>query len=217
MAAASIRILVNPMAQPDELDEQIDFFEESLRKLKTLYDQFFAGVRKVPPTVERARLDGKVHEMAKIRIRDNAKRFRYNTLVSRYTQYRELWSRQMREREEGPMDFNRRKAALEGPRPAAPPPPPPAESPRRGTSAVPESYVKVAPATAGEAIDRLYDQFMKENLKAGKLGEMNRDQVGAMIQKQADALRARYGVNAVAFRFEMVEGKIKLKARPVQD
>ncbi|HEY5610963.1 MAG TPA: hypothetical protein VIL97_07140, partial [Thermoanaerobaculia bacterium] len=90
------------MALPDSLDEQIDFFDESLRRLKTLYDQFFAGIRRVPPSTERARLDAMVHEMGKIRMRDNAKRFRYNTLVGRYQQYRELWSRLMREREEGP-------------------------------------------------------------------------------------------------------------------
>src|SRR5438132_2444212 len=58
-------------------------------------------------------------------MRDNARRFRFNQLLSRYNQYRELWGRKMREREEGPLDFRRRKAALNEPHPPPPPPAPP--------------------------------------------------------------------------------------------
>src|SRR5258708_16180363 len=53
-------------------------------------------------------------------MRDNTRRFRFSTLTSRFNQLRELWGRRMREREEGPLDFRRRQAAMSAP--ADPPP-----------------------------------------------------------------------------------------------
>ena len=72
----------------------------------------------------------------------------------------------MREREEGPLDFKRRQAALETPQ-AAPPPPPPTPQPRV-TSNGADPYVKVMPGTNGEAIRRLHDLIEREHLKMGK-------------------------------------------------
>jgi hypothetical protein len=38
-----------------------------------------------------------------------------------------------------------------------------------------------------------------------------------MVQKQAETVREKYHVNHVAFRVETVDGKVKLKAKPLQD
>ena len=38
-----------------------------------------------------------------------------------------------------------------------------------------------------------------------------------MVQKQSDMVREKYNVNTVAFRVETVDGKVKLKAKPLQD
>src|SRR5215210_120051 len=99
-------------------DDELDKLEEDTRRLKNKYDQFFTGITRMPPTHERHMLEVYIHELAKKKIRENARRFRYQQLLSRYNQYRELWGRKMREREEGPLDFRRRKALLT--EPAAP-------------------------------------------------------------------------------------------------
>src|SRR6266536_4325344 len=99
-------------------DEELDKLEEDIRKVKNKYDQFFSGITKMPPRHERHLLEIYIFELGKMKMRENARRFRYNQLLSRYNQYREMWGRKMREREEGPLEFNRRKAALAG----APPP-----------------------------------------------------------------------------------------------
>jgi hypothetical protein len=150
-------------------------------------------------------------------MRDNTRRFRYNTLLSRYNQYREMWGRKMREREEGPLDFRRRAAALG--EPSAPPPPPP-EKPRqtaRVTSANGESYVKVAQGTNGDEVRKLYDQLQQEHTKLGKSSPISLEQLSEMVAKQSEVVRTRYNVSAVAFRVETVDGKVKLKAKPVQE
>jgi hypothetical protein len=189
-------------------DDELDRLEEDIRKLKNKYDQFFAGIQKVPPMHERRLLEVFVYELGKQKMRENARRFRYTQLLTRYNQLRELWGRKMREREEGPVDFRRRAAAMS--EQAVPPPPP------RVTSPKPDPYVKVS-AGNGEAIKRLFNDIEKENLKLGKLPSITLDQLRTMVQKQSDVVREKYHVNAVAFRVDVVDGKVKLKAKPIQE
>lgn len=196
-------------------EEAIAQFDESLRRLKIQYDLFFAGVLKIPPAVDKKRLDDLVREIGKVRLRDNALRFRYTTLVSRYNQFQELWNRMMREREEGPLDFRRRSQAMSAPPP--PPPPPDTVAPRRETSGEPDSYVRVTAAGNGEEMQKLFRQVLDAQKQLGKTNAMSIEQLAATVQKQAESLRAKYGVDTIAFRVETIDGKVKLKAKPTQE
>ncbi|HVE73136.1 MAG TPA: MXAN_5187 C-terminal domain-containing protein [Thermoanaerobaculia bacterium] len=191
-------------------DDELDKLEEDIRRLKNKYDQFFTGIVKVPPSFDRHQVENYIHELNKLKIRDNARRFRLSTLLSRYNQYREMWGRRMREREEGPLDFRRRQTAMEGPASK------PTEGPRV-TSAPPDPYVRMAPGTNGEQIRRLYEDIERAHGAMGKASNLSLEQVAAMVQKQTDLVRAKYHVKTVAFRVETVDGKVKLKAKPLQD
>ena len=191
-------------------DDELDKLEEDIRKLKSKYDQFFSGIQKFPPMHERRLLEVYVYELGKQKMRDNGRRFRYSQLLTRYNQLRELWGRKMREREEGPLDFRRRSALLN--EPIAPTPPP-----SRVTSPKLDPYVKVAPGTNGEEIQRLYGDIEKEHLKLGRLPNITIEQLKSMIQKQSDLVREKYHVDVVAFRVDVVDGKVKLKAKPIQE
>lgn len=198
-------------------DDELDKLEEDIRKLKNKYDQFFAGIQKFPPMHERRQLEVYIHELGKQKMRDNTRRFRYSQLLTRYNQHREMWARKVREREEGPLDFRRRAAALNAP--SAPPstptqPPTPAE---RVTSPKGDPYVRVSPGTNGEEIKRLFGEVQKEHLKLGKLPNITIEQLNVMVQKQSDFVREKYHVDVVAFRVDVVDGKVKLKAKPVQE
>jgi hypothetical protein len=191
-------------------DDELDKLEEDIRKLKNKYDQFFAGIQKFPPMHERRLVEVYIYELGKQKMRENARRFRYSQLLTRYNQLRELWGRKMREREEGPLDFRRRSALLN--EPIAPPPAPP-----RVTSAKLDPYVRVAPGTNGEEVKRLYGDIEKEHLKLGRLPTITIEQLKSMIQKQSDLVRQKYHVDVVAFRVDVVDGKVKLKAKPIQE
>jgi hypothetical protein len=193
-------------------DDELDKLEEDIRRLKNKYDQFFSGITKLPPSFERHQVEAFIHEVSKQKMRDNTRRFRFNTILSRYNQFREMWGRKMREREEGPLDFRRRQALMNA-APEPPPPPPPA----RVTSQAADPYVRMTPGSNGEEIRRLYDEIERENGKLGKRGALTLDQLAAMIQKQSDMVREKYHVKTVAFRVETVDGKVKLKAKPLQD
>ncbi len=197
-------------------DDELDRLEEDIRKLKNKYDQFFTGFQKMPPMTERRNVEVFIHEMNKVKMRDNTRRFRFNTLVSRYNQYREMWGRRMREREEGPLDFKRRQAALNEETPTSQPAERVPAAPRV-TSSEADPYVKVAPGTNGEEVRQLYEQIQSENRKLGKPSNVTFDQLVAMVEKQTQMVRERYHVSTVAFRVETVDGKVKLKAKPLQE
>lgn len=201
------------MANPPTQQDTLDLFDESLRKLKIQYDLFFSGVRKLPPSEERKRLNALVHELAKTRMRDNGTRFRFNTLLGKFNQFQELWGRKMREREEGPMDYRRRLAALTAePAPAPHREPPPRETVTAGPD---DSYVRVTGSTTEDAAKRLYEQIAQAQKTLGKAG-MSLGQIEQIVRSQSETLRSRYAVDEIGFRVEIVDGKVKLKAKPFQ-
>ncbi|MFZ2492087.1 MAG: MXAN_5187 C-terminal domain-containing protein [Thermoanaerobaculia bacterium] len=193
-------------------DDELDRLEEDIRKLKNKYDQFFAGIIKTPPSFERHKVEGFIHELNKQKMRDNTRRFRFNTIMSRFNQFREMWGRKMREKEEGPLDYRTRVRALA--EPAAPTPKPAAP---RVTSAEDDPYVRVAPGENGDEMRRLFAKISEEQSKLGKPTSLTMDQLAAMVDQQSAVLRNKYNVKAVAFRVETVDGKVKLKAKPIQD
>ena len=197
-------------------DDELDKLEDDIRIVKNKYDQFFAGIQKMPPLQERRNIEIYIHELGKQKMRDNGRRFRFNQLLTRYNQYRELWARRIREREEGPLDYRRRSAALA--EPSAPPPQQPAARPAASvTSPKADPYVKLAAGSNGEEMKRLYAEIEREHMKLGRLPTITFDQLRQMVQKQSELVRSKYHVDVVAFRVDVVDGKVKLKAKPIQE
>lgn len=192
-------------------DDELDRLEEDIRVVKNKYDQFFAGIQKMPPMQERRNIEVFLHELGKQKMRENARRFRFNQLLTRYNQYRELWARKMREREEGPLDFRRRNAAMN--EPSAPPRAvaPPVTSPAA------DPYVKLAAGSNGEEMKRLYAEIEQRHHELGRPPAISFDQLRQMVQKQSELVRSRYHVNVVGFRVDVVDGRVKLKAKPIQE
>ncbi len=198
--------------------EQIAKLEETIRKLKTMYDQFFAGTRPLPPSEERKRVERAIRDMGQERIRDNATRFRFNNLVNKWTMFQELWNRKMREKEEGPLNYRKRVEAFEQAgealrRSAAADERP---APNRVTSDDGQSYLQVTSSSSGSEIQALHDEIVRASSAAGtKAASLG--QVSTMIESQLEKLKERYGSSSIGFRVEVVEGKVKLKAKPLGD
>ena len=81
-----------------EVDQQLARLEDDIRKLKIDFDIFFNGGTKRPPLEARARLEANVKRIADNRNLSYAQRYHFNTLVSRFTSYRELWRRILKSR-----------------------------------------------------------------------------------------------------------------------
>ena len=84
--------------QAAAVDQQLNRLEDDIRRLKIDFDIYFNGSTKRPPLEARARLESQIKRMSDNRQLTFAQRYQLNTLISRYTSYRELWRRSLRAR-----------------------------------------------------------------------------------------------------------------------
>ncbi|MDQ3179358.1 MAG: hypothetical protein M3Q33_02440 [Acidobacteriota bacterium] len=75
------------------IDQQIARLEENIRKLKIDFDIYFNGGAKRPPLEARARLESNIKRISDDRNLSYAQRYQFNSVVSRFMSYRELWRR----------------------------------------------------------------------------------------------------------------------------
>ncbi len=81
-----------------DIDLQISRLEDGIRRLKIEFDIYFNGGSKRPPLEARARLESNLKRIADDRSLSYAQRYHFNTIVSRFTSYRELWRRLLKQK-----------------------------------------------------------------------------------------------------------------------
>lgn len=99
MATVSNKLYRSEQLRKDEIveiDQQLSRLEEEIRKLKIDFDIYFNGATKRPPLEMKARIDSFIRRVSDNRSLNYAQRFQFNTLVARFTSYRELWRRQLK-------------------------------------------------------------------------------------------------------------------------
>jgi hypothetical protein len=132
---------------PKEFETRLKDLELSIDRLRSLYEQYFRGFEKVPPTVLQKKLERNMRELRKQRVRNTAHRFRLQTQVQKYTTYLTYWQRILRMIEAG--QVKRGPAGLVptrgGPRPPALdiPEVPAAPSPGGGAARDPDDLVEL--------------------------------------------------------------------------
>src|SRR5438270_893908 len=82
-------------------EEQLNRLEEDIRRLKVEFDIYFNGAARRPPYDTKGRVETIIKRLADERSLTFAQRYRYNSLVARYTSFLQLWRRTMQDREEG--------------------------------------------------------------------------------------------------------------------
>src|SRR5512139_1221967 len=79
----------------------LDRLESALADLKHQYDLFFSGKRRGEPMKERKGLETKLLVLSRRAIVNNTDQLRFNNLSGRYWAFANLWSRTLRDLEEG--------------------------------------------------------------------------------------------------------------------
>lgn len=103
MASAATNLyrqLPSRLEQAGNIDKQLGKMEDDIRKLKIDFDIYFNGSTKRPPLEARARLESQIKRIADNRSMSYSQRYQMNTLISRFTSYRELWRRTLKARGE---------------------------------------------------------------------------------------------------------------------
>jgi hypothetical protein len=84
-----------------ELETALEELETRLERLRSLYEQYFLGIEKVPPMVVRADVERRMWALRKEQIHNTAKRFKLQTIVQRFNTFQQYWQRICREIENG--------------------------------------------------------------------------------------------------------------------
>jgi hypothetical protein len=197
------------------VDEELTLLEESVRRLKIEYDVYFGGGAKKPPADTEWRVQSLVKKYSDGHKLNSAQRFRYNTIVQKFSTNNALWQQKLKIKEEGyrrPQDArlgiagmrideeHAAAAALEG----------------KGVAEEEKAFrTSCSDVNADhDNVERLFKAMMAAKKKSGEAGgNATFDSFKAFVQKKTDQIRKDYGCHAVEYSVEMENGQVKLKAK----
>ena len=87
--------------EQSEVEKLVGDLELRVDRLRSLYDQYFMGIERIPPAVSHKDVERRIQVMRKEQIRNTGLRFRFQMLIQRYNTYQSYWIRIARQIEEG--------------------------------------------------------------------------------------------------------------------
>lgn len=174
-------------------EQRLDRLEQGISTLRVEFEKFFNGAVDVPPEDLRDSLRSEIRELRLAKLKAAADNFRLAQLEARFNSFSELFSRRLRQVEEGR-------------RPSAPPPRQRVFDPRRG--------VVVEGSLDSKVVEGLYAGLAAGR---GRGPKFDLDTFRGYLEKQVETIRARTGRRRVRFRVEDDGGRLKLKAKPLAE
>jgi len=167
--------------------EDILMLDVKLQKLKVDYDQYFAGVIKIPPFKQEEEVRRYIRKYSGVSINNTALSFKYKSLVGRFTSYDNLWKRYLRQIDEGTF--------------------------RRGGGFSPVAINR----EKGEEsqAERLYKDFISAKASLHeKTDSIKVSTIENLIKKQTEAIKSKYKCSSVDYKVVTENGQAKIKAIP---
>jgi len=186
--------MVDPLQDGQaSLEEELPQLERGLQQLKLEYDRYFLDQRPREPSALRADLKRKLLRGRSRPIRNTAIRFRLDALCDRFQAFERQWDKARREIEVGLYTRHVFKARLRA-RPHLPRPEASAT-----TSSLFEAY-RTAASSCGHCVDGLTPQRFQQ-----------------AVDRQTEALQKKYGRQPLDFEVVVSNGRVRLRARPLQN
>ncbi|HEX7998430.1 MAG TPA: MXAN_5187 C-terminal domain-containing protein [Pyrinomonadaceae bacterium] len=181
------------------IDEQLKRLEEDIRRLKIEFDIYFNGASKRPPYDTKSRVETIIKRIADDRTLSFAQRYFYNSLVARFTSFRELWRRTMQDREEG-----REPAGA-------------ARTHKRNEAKQPQPRSNFVCADAHkdvETVRNLYDALVDAKARCGEpTDDLSFPRFHHLIATKTDKLKEHLGCERVRFSVGIEDGRVSFKAK----
>lgn len=181
------------------VDEQLKRLEEDIRRLKIEFDIYFNGASKRPPYDTKSRVETLIKRIADDRTLTFAQRYFYNSLVARFTSFRELWRRTMQGREEGrevtgaPRVSKRSEAK---------------QSEQRSNFVCADAHTDV------ETVRSLYDALVDAKARCGQpTDDLSFPRFHHLIATKTDKLKEHLGCERVRFSVSVEDGRVSFKAK----
>jgi hypothetical protein len=83
------------------IEELLDALDTAIDRVKVLYEQYFLGIQKQPPTYLHTDIERKIRDLTQIQVRNTAMRYRFATLQQKFGSYNAYWRRTLRQIESG--------------------------------------------------------------------------------------------------------------------
>lgn len=93
-----------------EVEATLNQLEQKLQRLRSLYEQYFMGIERIPPHTARKEVVRLIHRLEQTHIRNTALRFRQRSLTQRFNSYKSYWNRVEKQIEEGTYKRDRQRA-----------------------------------------------------------------------------------------------------------
>ncbi|HYP02378.1 MAG TPA: MXAN_5187 C-terminal domain-containing protein [Pyrinomonadaceae bacterium] len=193
------KTIIERDAQPT-IDEQLVRLEDDVRKLKVEFDIYFNGSSKRPPYDTKGRVETLIKRLADERQLTYAQRYHYNSLVARYTSFRDLWRRTIQDREEGRGAFAARAAAKK-------------ES-ESAPVAPASTFVCADARTDVPTVKSLYDTLVEAKRQCGeRVDDFSFAQFHRMLAQKTETLKERLGCERVRYSVQLEGGRVQFKAK----
>jgi hypothetical protein len=121
------------------VEELLDALDTALDRVKVLYEQYFLGIQKQPPTYLHTDAERQIRDLTQLQVRNTALRYRFATLQQKYGSYNAYWRRTLRQIENGTYTRNLSKIGRQAGRTGA---------------AVPEEILAAMPKRMREQVKR---------------------------------------------------------------
>ena len=194
------KVIIERDAQPT-IDEQLVRLEDDVRKLKVEFDIYFNGSSKRPPYDTKVRVETLIKRLADERQLTYAQRYQYNSIVARYTSFRDLWRRTVQDREEGRGAAGLMRAGAKKDNEAAP-------APERTT------FVCADARTDEVTVRSLYDTLVEAKRQCGeRVDDLSFTQFHRMLAQKTEALKERLGCERVRYSVQTEGGRVQFKAK----
>jgi len=178
------------------LERELEELDLALTLLKRDYEIYFAGGLKLPPLEAQRKIEREIRKYSRLTNLNYAQRFRYNNLSARFNSYVDLWTKQMRNKEEG-------------------------RTPSGIVIQLPDKEKKPARHKSvdieANQYKKLFNDYLQSRKKTGESeAGVSFERFSEQLTKQKSAIVSRFDCKDVEFHVSVEEGKTKLKAKPIK-
>jgi hypothetical protein len=181
------------------VDEELTLLEDSIRRLKVEYDVYFGGGAKRAPQDTEWRVQSLIKKYSDTRNLNFQQRFRYNTMVQKYSVYSDLWRQKLKIKEEG---YRRKQDEL------------------LGIAGLHEAHLPRAPKPASFFVKEGDDQSIRNLFHAMHNAQSRAGQPTAtwetfyrFVATKTRQIRQEHACGSVEYTVEVQDGAVRLKAR----
>lgn len=184
-----------PLTGRADVERELQSAEADFKALEIAYEQYFLGIERFEPTKERQILTLRLRRLVNTYIPQTDIRHRLQNLNNRLVSYAAYWDRILREIEEG-----RYRRHLSHMKLTAKP------GGGNGTAVKP-----VSPPI--DPVEKIYQELIRAH-SGCQTTPPRREQVADFLERQAEAIRQRFGDRPVDMTVVVEAGKPKIKVRP---